>query len=276
MGDKGGGGSNVGRETERMARDYYDATDPLRSTLINNYMGFLGGPTTAGPAASPSPVPPASAPDQTQEYADLTAELARLNYLNDNMSEKMRDNHGLHDTSRIEQQIRDIELSRMGLPVAPTTDPRYPFQPPTPRDTHYEPSAPAPPAVTPAADGGTGGLAYDVTRNPVYRAGRQTLEDQYDVGRQNILAQTPAGGALIDSLAQMEQGRSQSLGGLSAQVAQDEYNKLYGMATGAPGQAMSTMSNLAGQQAMANAQEQAGKAGAMGDLGLGAGMLLAK
>ena len=118
------------------------------------------------------------------------------------------------------------------------------------------------------------GGGYDVSQNPVWGAGRNVLENQYNVAKENVIGQTPKGGALTEQLAGVEEARAGSLGELGANVAQDEYNKLYGMATGAPGQAMGTMSHLAGTQAMANAQQTAGKYGALGDMGQGAGMYL--
>ena len=115
---------------------------------------------------------------------------------------------------------------------------------------------------------------YDVSQNPVWGAGRNVVEDQYNVARENVIGNVPAGGALTDQLAGVEEARAASLGQLGANVSQDEYNKAYGMATGAPAQAMGTLANVGGQQAMANAQQTAGKYGALGDLGQGAGMYL--
>jgi hypothetical protein len=113
---------------------------------------------------------------------------------------------------------------------------------------------------------------YDISQNPVWGAGRGVIEDQYSVAEENVIGATPRGGALTDQITNLESNRADALGGLAAQVSQDEYNKTYGAAFGAPQQSMSTLTALSGQNAMANAQESAGKMGAMGDLGLGAGM----
>ena len=118
------------------------------------------------------------------------------------------------------------------------------------------------------------GGGYDVAQNPVWGAGRNVIENQYDVARENVLSNIPKGGQLTDQLAGVEEARAGSLGNLGGAVAQDEDNKLYGMATGAPGQAMGTLANIGGQQAMANAQQTAGKYGALGDLGMGGGYIL--
>jgi hypothetical protein len=115
---------------------------------------------------------------------------------------------------------------------------------------------------------------YDVAQNPVWGAGRGVIEDQYDVARENVIGNMPKGGALTDQLAGVEESRASALGQLGGNVAQDEYNKLYGMSTGAPGQAMGPLAQVGGQQAMANAQQQSGKFGALGDMGMGAGYVL--
>ena len=118
------------------------------------------------------------------------------------------------------------------------------------------------------------GGGYDVSQNPVWGAGRDVIENQYDVARENAIGNIPAGGALTDQLSNLDSDRASAMGQLGGNVAQDEYNKAYGMASGAPGQAMGTLSQIGGQQAMANAQQTSGKYGALGDLGMGAGMYL--
>ena len=115
---------------------------------------------------------------------------------------------------------------------------------------------------------------YDVSQNPVWGSSRGVMEDQYDVARENVISNTPKGGALNEGLTDVEMGRARSLGDLSAQISQDEYNKAYGMATGSPQVSMGTMASLAGSQAMANSQQSAGKMGALGDIGMGAGMYM--
>ena len=115
---------------------------------------------------------------------------------------------------------------------------------------------------------------YDVTSNPAWGAGRNVLENQYDVARENTIAGMPTGGGLMDALSDLESDRAQSMVGLASQIAQDEYNKLYGMTTMAPQQSFGALSNLAGQQAMAASQQRAGLYDALGDVGMGAGILL--
>ena len=114
---------------------------------------------------------------------------------------------------------------------------------------------------------------YDVSSNPVYGAGKSQIESQYDVARQNILSNLPSGGQLNEALVDTDVRRADALGGLAAQIAQDEYNKIYGFATGSPQASLSSMTSLAGSQAAAQAQETAGKYGAVGDIGGGLGMM---
>ena len=216
MGGKSGNDSNVGKKTEQMAQQYFNETQPLRSSLVGNYQNFLGGPAPQQPSGGQGPAPQQSF--GVQGFDKL-------------MPTFMGPNGGANVPG-------DVGGANVPGDVG---------------------GAPA------------GGLAYDVTRNPVWGAGRNVIENQYDVARQNTLSNMPKGGALVDTMSDVDQGRAQALGGLASQVSQDEYNKAYGMATGAPGQAMSTMSSLAGSEAMANAQQSAGKMGALGDLGLGAG-----
>ena len=161
MGDggKGSDGGGSGKKLEKMAKDYYEKTDPMRQSMIGNYENFLGGD-------------------------------------------------------------------------------------------------------------------YDVSQNPVWGPSRDVLEGQYDVARENVISNVPKGGALTEQLTNVDTARAEGLGGLASNIAQDEYNKAYGMATGAPGQSFGAMSNLAGQQAMAQSQQTAGKYGALGDMGMGAGYVL--
>ena len=113
---------------------------------------------------------------------------------------------------------------------------------------------------------------FDPTQSPLYDAGRLGIEDQYGVARENILANMPTGGAMYSLLADTETNRANALTSLEAQIMEDEYNKAYGFATGAPQVSIGGLTSLAGSQAAANAQQQAGKFGALGELGSGLGM----
>ena len=116
---------------------------------------------------------------------------------------------------------------------------------------------------------------FDPTQTPFYQPARQTLEDQYKRAQESIIGNMPRGGQMLDALANADFERAKSLGGLEAQIAADEYNKLYGVATGTPQQSLGVLGSLAGQQAQANAQAQGAKMGFMGDIGQAVGYWLA-
>lgn len=134
--------------------------------------------------------------------------------------------------------------------------------------------------------------------SPLYNLNRQNVEGQYNVAKDNILANTPRGGSMTNALAGLEKGRADTLGTttntLSSGLINDLWNKAYntGWVT-APAQAMggmggaatteqSSLNNYLGaemqaQQLMAqqyaanNAQNQQGKTSGMGLLGTGLG-----
>lgn len=120
---------------------------------------------------------------------------------------------------------------------------------------------------------------FDPTESPVYDPSRRAIEGQYQQARQNVIAGSPSGGALQTNLANVEMGRAGNIGQMAGQVANEEYNRIYGAAFGAPQTSISGLSGLGSSQIAADAQQQAaetmGKYGAMGNMGAGAGMMLA-
>lgn len=130
--------------------------------------------------------------------------------------------------------------------------------------------------------GKVAGGDYDPTQSPFYAPlfaqGKQGVEDQYGVAKENILANMPRGGAQVKGLIDLEQGRAEQASSLPAMISQDimtdMLNKSYGTAFAAPQQSMSGLGTVAstfGQkqsQAMAaNAQERAAKYQAIGQAG---------
>ena len=115
---------------------------------------------------------------------------------------------------------------------------------------------------------------FDPTGMPMWDVGKRTIDDQYDRAREGMISNMPTGGALQSSLAGTEIDRANAMGNLSGGIAQDEYNKIYGMATGTPQQSMNTLTNVGASQAAMQGQQSAGKFGALGDLGMGAGMYM--
>ena len=99
---------------------------------------------------------------------------------------------------------------------------------------------------------------FDPTQMPMWDIGKAGIESQYGTARQNILSNMPAGGGLNEAMMQTDLSRANQLSGLGANIAQDEYNKLYGLATGTPQQSMSTLANVGASQANMQAQQAAG------------------
>ena len=114
----------------------------------------------------------------------------------------------------------------------------------------------------------------DVTGTPMFQALRSGADQQYSRARENILANTPTGGALSDALAQNELAKARTLTQGAGGIAQDEYNKVYGLATGAPGAALSGLGSAGqaqAQQAAARAQERSAVINSKGQAWGGAG-----
>ena len=143
----------------------------------------------------------------------------------------------------------------------------------------------------------------DIQAQPIYDQAldpsKRVLETQYQRAMENALANSPSGGGLTSNLADIDISRAQSLGdlekslrvadiqrqdnvnqwqanilsGLTNTMYQDMLNKGYGLATGAPQTSISGLTNLAGQQAQAQAASSQGKMGLLGDIGGAAGFM---
>ena len=87
---------------------------------------------------------------------------------------------------------------------------------------------------------------FDPSQSPAYAPGKNALEGQYGAARENILASMPSGGALYSALGDLEGARADSLTNLDSAMAQDEYNKIYQLATGMPATALTGASSAAG------------------------------
>jgi len=122
---------------------------------------------------------------------------------------------------------------------------------------------------------------FDVTASPMWDPTKMQAERSFDVAMDNILSQLAVGGGMNEAITDLNIGKASTLTSLAGQIAQDEYNKIYGLAAGAPqttlgglGGASSAMASLAGQQAQASSMESAGKAGGLGSLGSGLGFMI--
>jgi len=107
----------------------------------------------------------------------------------------------------------------------------------------------------------------DVTGLPEFGAFKDAAEGQFNVARDNIIANTPEGGGLTAALAGLEGQRASNQTQFTGALASDEVNRAlqlgtFGTATGS--QAGSSAAFAQAQRASAEAQANAGKAGGTG------------
>lgn len=102
-------------------------------------------------------------------------------------------------------------------------------------------------------DNGLQGPQFDVLKNAV--------ESQYANAKNNIIGSTPAGGALTSQIANLEQGKANTLTQGIGDLYNQETNRAMSLATGAPLQggigSLSGAGNIQAQIAMANANQNA-------------------
>lgn len=114
---------------------------------------------------------------------------------------------------------------------------------------------------------------YDPQKSPLFSPrfaeAKQGVEDQYGIAKQNIMSNTPRGGALASSLNNLEMTRAGTAARMpqeiSSGIMNELMNKAYGTAFNTPAQSMQGMSgasqSLSGRQSMAM-QADAAKAAA--------------
>lgn len=122
-----------------------------------------------------------------------------------------------------------------------------------------------------------GKRAFDPAQSPVYDPMKYMLESGYQQSRENILANTGAtGGQLDQMMAETETKRARDLGSLGSQLAMDEYNKIFQLATGQqPTSALGNLTNLGISEAGAAANAAAGKSAGTGSALAGIGSIIA-
>lgn len=111
------------------------------------------------------------------------------------------------------------------------------------------------------------GDSVDLSQSPVFSAGRDVLNQQFQNAEQNIIANTAEGGALLDRLSDNETQRAIAIGNLAAGVTETDLNRAIQLATGATSSAQSGFGSAAAAQAaqaQANASEKAGTGQAIG------------
>lgn len=118
------------------------------------------------------------------------------------------------------------------------------------------------------------GGGFDPTESAMYAPSRRALETQFQQANELARQGLPTGGSLNEALAENIRARAGGLSDIESAITQDEYNRAYGLATGTPALAMSTLSNLAGSEMQAAAMQQAGKNQMFGGFGAGLGSFL--
>lgn len=117
---------------------------------------------------------------------------------------------------------------------------------------------------------------WDPTTSPMWDPLKANVENQFATAKGNIMSNVPAGGALLESLADTETSKANTLSGLAGNMIQDMYNKAYGTAMNSSGQALSgygQAGQLYNQAYSGGAQNQlANIAGLGGLMSLGSGM----
>lgn len=114
----------------------------------------------------------------------------------------------------------------------------------------------------------------DVANTPMFGALKNATDQQFGRAQENILASTAGGGALTSALAGNEIAKANTLTQGIGNIAQDEYNKAFGFATGAPQQAMQGFGSAASaqaSQAYAQGQDNAARMKKFGEAKQGAG-----
>ncbi len=91
---------------------------------------------------------------------------------------------------------------------------------------------------------------------------RPAVDAQYDTAKGNILANTPEGGGLVESLSNLESERGGQMANMLNQIWMDQINKAYGAAWNAPQQSMSGLGS-AGSSYASRYGAEAGRQGGL-------------
>jgi hypothetical protein len=108
----------------------------------------------------------------------------------------------------------------------------------------------------------------DVTGLPEFAAAKGASEAQFGVARDNIIANTPEGGALISALSNLESDRAANQVAFTGDIASNEVNRALQLGTFGAAQGSQGLSNagfIQAQRATAESQANAGKAQGLGE-----------
>lgn len=130
--------------------------------------------------------------------------------------------------------------------------------------------------ASPAATPGIGDMVTPsgggVTSSPQFLAYKDSADRNFMRAKDNAISRLPAGGALAESLVDLEGDRAATLTQGAGAIYGDELARAMALATGITGQSLNSLGQAAAAQAamaQAEADQKAGKAGGLGS-GLGA------
>jgi len=75
---------------------------------------------------------------------------------------------------------------------------------------------------------------FDPTASAMFAPMKANAEQQFNTAENNLMERLPQGGALFQGMADLQGQKAQSLSSLIAQIVADEYQKAFGMGSGAP------------------------------------------
>lgn len=128
-----------------------------------------------------------------------------------------------------------------------------------------------------------------LSTDPIRRALKSGVESQFGNAREQIIEDTPAGGALVQALAELEAGKARTLSAGEGAIAEEDFGRnlaiqglersafdreltgALGLATGQTGSAISGLGQAGGIQAALAQAEADREAGIYGALGTGIG-----
>lgn len=113
----------------------------------------------------------------------------------------------------------------------------------------------------------------DVTNSPQFASLKDAIDRQFSIARNNVLATTPAGGALSRSLTNLEGQRAGTTATGIGNLYDNELNRAFSLATGSTPQAMSGLGSAGAIQAQLDAANQARQSAAKQGLGTGLGYI---
>lgn len=119
-----------------------------------------------------------------------------------------------------------------------------------------------------------GGL--DVTQTPQYAALKGASDAQFGNARNNIIANSPAGGNILDALANMESQKAGYLSSGVGSIAENEMARAFALGTGQAPVALSGLGTAAGIQGQIGAAQSQQQSSALAGLGQGYGSYLGR